>query len=393
MTKLKVIMVVGDYPPIISGVGDPAALLSRALTANGIKVTIITTRVPSLPPYELSEGIEIFRVVRGWFFSDVRNILRLIDKNRPATIVHIHYHCPLTYGRKPMINLLPAIIRILRPCSRVVVTHHDFNTVSLRWKARVMPMLLAPHGVIVVNSKDYYLLNSWLNLIKVRSVFIPPTSNIPLVPDDLEAQVKLKKEYGIKADEVIIAFFGGIRPDKGFDYLLNAVRELNSKGLAVRLLVIGGFEYPTEASSPYAHAVRKELELGESEQSVILARPKYPESVSRLFKIADLAVFPFINGARENNGSLLAALINRVPVITTRGLFTPPDFERDYGVETVPAGDYHVLLQRIKKFTASPEYRMELRSRVLKARQKLMSWEQISLQTMSFYFSLFNESK
>lgn len=385
----KVIMIVGDYPPTISGVGDPVALLARELIATGIKVTVITTRIQNLPAYQLSEGIGIFRVVRGWEFSDVSKMLMLIDRMGPKTIVHIHYHCPVSYGRKPMVNLLPVIIRILRPRCRIVVTHHEFKGVSLLWKCRVMPMLLFPHAIIVTNLGSYNLLCPWLAFLGVRMVLIQPTSNIPIAADDREDQANMKRTIGINAGEVIIGFFGGLRPDKGFEYLLGAVREIRLKGFAVRLLVIGGFEYSLEASSPYARVIRGELKLGESEKWVILASAKAPESVSRLLKVVDLAVFPFTKGARENNGSLLAALANRVPTITTRGSDTPMGFEQEFGVDTVPANNYRALVQRITKFVESPDVRAGISSKLENARKGIISWNQIATKVLAFYSTLY----
>ena len=382
--SLKVILVAGDYPPLISGVGDYTDCLSKALAKRRVKVAVVTTKISGAPDREISSGVEIRRIVHGWAMSDVRRILTLIDEMGARTIIHVQYNCPITYGRKPMVNLLPAILRVIRPFHPVVATIHGFHEQHLLWRFRVLPMVMAAGALILVNSKDHSMVTRWFRPSWLRTDWIPIGSNISFAPIDGETRKGLRRQLGFRDKDIIIAFFGGMRPEKGFMHLFDAVRDLRSGDVGIGLLVIGGFEVVTEARSPYAMHIREALREAEEEGWARLARAPEAERVSQLLQIGDLAVFPFQMGAAENRGSLLAAIAHGLPTITSRGPSTPPGFEEDFGVETVPVNDQKALVTRIHSLASSEEAREKLRQRALLSGAKL-SWDAIALRTVELY--------
>jgi polysaccharide biosynthesis protein PslF len=386
-SALKVVMVVGDFPPLMGGVGDYAACLSRALADRGVGLTVATTRIPGMADREVSNGVEICRIVHRWVMSAIGDIIALVDQAGPGTIVHIQYDCPKTYRRNPMINLLPAIMRLRRPQCPVVVTMHGFQEYRLRWRVRVLPMLLAPNALIVVNERDRQLMGRWIRPRRLRAELIPIASNISVVPEDWGTREAMKRQLGFTQDDIVVAHFGFIRTDKGFMNLLNALQEIRSTDQSLRFLLIGGFDYAMETQGGYPQAIREALSRPEMRNWVTLAAAKEPEDVSRLLQVADVAVFPFTRGASENRGSLLAAIVHGLPTITTRGPSTPLGFEQNFGVETVPADDNAELAAHIRALVQSAEAREELSRRALAASLRF-SWDAIARGTISLYESL-----
>ena len=146
--KPKLLMVVGDFPPLISGVGDYTFCLLNQLYHKGLDVSVITTRNHQ---QEIPKGLyshNIMRVMTKWSFIETIKIIRIIKKMGTDTIVHIQYHCPHTYGKKPMINFLPLILRLCCPINKLIITHHEFIRVSWRYKLRALLMSIPCHGVI-----------------------------------------------------------------------------------------------------------------------------------------------------------------------------------------------------------------------------------------------------
>jgi glycosyltransferase involved in cell wall biosynthesis len=380
----KLLMVVGDFPPLISGVGDYTFCLSRELHIKGMHISVLTTcNYHQNIPLSYS-SLNIMREMKKWSLVETKNIVKIVKKMGEDTIVHIQYHCPQTYGKKPLINLLPFILRLCCPRNRVIITHHDFQRVSWRFKLRALFMSIHCHGVICVKLADYISIKKKLDLLNISAVLTSVGSNIPAVTTNPE-QISLKrKELGFGDNEIVVSFFGGMRPEKGFENLLRAIKFLRNEGINLRLLVIGGFEYPIESATEYALNVRNTLKKAEFENWATLVKAPLPETVANFLKASDYAVYPFRNGAGENNGSLLAALVNGIPVLTTRGIHTPEYFEDDFGAQTVPAGDLNELINAMRDLSNSSKKREDIKCKVKKIKLKI-EWSKIADEAIRYY--------
>jgi glycosyltransferase involved in cell wall biosynthesis len=406
----RVLMIVDVFPPEICGIGDYSACLARAMAERGVGVRVLTKAINgagamqtsswaceghghedvAMPPSTV-DGFDVRRIGGRWGFADFRRVLAEADAMGPETIIHVQYPSRTGYGRRPMINLLPALVRIARPSHKIVVTMHEYHEHRLRWRARVLPMLLGPSALIAVRSVDCRRISSWLRLMRpwrTDSESLPPVAMVPVASNIPAARLSdadrqtLRRELGLGQESLVLTFFGDVRPDKGVHSLLDAAQAVRRQGLDVRVLVIGavgddgirdwglgirgcepgamptsswacdahGHEDvampPPRPRSPYQAAVLERIEAGRQAGWAALVRGPDAWRVASLLHAADLAVFPFTLGASENRTSLLAATANGLPVLTTRGPSTPPGFEAAYGVATVPAGDQDALVPR-----------------------------------------------
>ncbi len=137
----------------------------------------------------------------------------------PGTILHVQYPSRTGYCRRPMINLLPALARFARPRHPVVVTMHEYHEHRLRWRARVLPMLLGQNALVAVRSVDYLLLAPWLRLARLPVAMVPNASNIPAARLSRRRSPDDPPRTGFRGIErrgaFVLAFFGDVRPDKG----------------------------------------------------------------------------------------------------------------------------------------------------------------------------------
>ena len=384
MTRPNVVMVVDFYPPWIEGIGDYTANLLRALSHRGVDVTVVTRQAPSGIQREACGPMDIRRIANGWRMSEVGTILGVMDEKGPNTILHVQYPSGSTYNRRLMINFLPAMVRMARPRSPVVVTMHEFHEHRLRWQTRAIPMIAASHALILVNSKDYRTVTKWIRPTPFRTELIPIGSNIAVFPESATLRTELREQYGLTPGDTVIVFFGDMHPGKGFLEILPALRTLRSEGLAVCLLVISRLE---AHKSPYDLKILEALESPRSEKWAHVVDAPEPELVSRHLQLADLAVFPFTRGASENRGSLLAAIAHGLPILTTRGPSTPDQFEENFGVQTVPAGDLPALTAHLRALVQSSELRYKLKARA-HAASKTFLWEDIAQRVVRLYHTV-----
>ena len=128
-----------------------------------------------------------------------------------------------------------------------------------------------------------------------------------------EAREKLK----IKADELIILFFGFIRKYKGLDILLDAMKDLerkiqNYKSQNLKLLVAGEFY---EDEKPYLEQINR---LGIND-NVILRTDFIPDSEVKYYLCAADAVIQPYRNATQSGVTPLAYYFEKPMIVTNVG--------------------------------------------------------------------------
>lgn len=370
MTAPRVLLVSGDFPPFVSGVGDYVDKLAAALHDAGTDVTVLTSR--SVDPADSGRPFRVLRTIESWGLSNGKSI---IDACRGYDIVHLQYPA-VRYGRSPMINLLPAMLRMAGVAARTLLTIHDFRVMRWRWRARVAPIMWAVDGLVHVDEKDWPLIRPWGVRTKPRA-HIPIAANAQPVAVDAESRKRWRRDLGLGDNEMAVAFFGILYPHKGLSELLGAVHDLRQQGRQVRLLVLGDFDRQADW--------RPEMERMLADPAVRWVQGAPLDEVSRCLHAADLAALPFHSGASTNRGSLLSALAHGLPTVTTNGPATPPGFEKDFGVLLVPVKDRSALGASIGRLMDDAALRQRMRHAAL-ARHR--SWAAIAVETVAFYARL-----
>jgi glycosyltransferase involved in cell wall biosynthesis len=382
--KLRVLLVADEYPPSICGIGDYTANLARSLVDKGVHAAVLTKTLKGQPDQESIDGVEVYRMADGWTAKDVRPILRAAGALGPDSIVHIQYPSLTNYHRRLMINLLPPLFRTMRRSNPLVVTMHGFHEHRLRWRLRVLPMLWANSALIFVHPRDQKQALRWSPLAAGRSSLIPIASNVPAITTDQAHRHQVRLELGLRPDDWVAVYFGEVRPDKGLHILLDAVEAIHRRGLPAKAMVISTIGTHPHALSAYEQQMLQRLDQGKQENWAMLVRAETPQKAAEFLQAADVAAFPFTLGAAENRGSLMAAVVNGLPVLTTRGISTPPDYEHTYGVETVAADDVAAFAERLETLLSSEQDRTELAGKAKVAGERF-SWSAIADQSIEVY--------
>jgi glycosyltransferase involved in cell wall biosynthesis len=248
-------------------------------------------------------------------------------------------------------------------------------------------MLLAAHHCIFVTRRDYDLASRTLG-IRNRSGLVSIASNIPSIPL-LESDRRVTREtIGIAETDRVILFFGDFHEKKGVLQLLLAASDARRRVPNLKLVLVGGLgEKHRTQSRQYAQRLDEAIERARSEGFLVTVHNPDAPRVARLIRAAELAVFPFLDGASENRGSMLAAIANETATLTTSGRSTPDGFANEFGVDVVTAGNVHDLAARIIDLLLDPDLLGDLRKRTALAARRIL-WDGVADRHIQIYQSL-----
>lgn len=369
MKSPRVLMVCGDYPPALSGVGDYIDRLCAELVSVGQDVTLLTTESQTLPA-DATRPFSILRSMPSWGVSQRR---RLVDVARQFDLVHMQYPS-VRYGRGIGVNLVPMFLRAAGvPC---VLTIHDFRVMRKRWCARVAPMLTFASSIIHVDGGDGPHLRKWSPLRHAPMTHIPIASNAPVLACDASTRAVWRRELGLADNETAVAYFGILYPHKGTAELLDAIELLHAEGRRVRPVIIGDFDREADYVVPMTRRL--------TAAGVIWVRGASLERVSQCLHASDLAALPFHSGASFNRSSMLACLQHGLPTVTTDGPATPANLKEVYDLRLVPIQNARAVADALRVLLDDSTLRSRMRDNALTASAAL-SWPVIARRHSEFY--------
>ncbi len=396
---MRVLLISAEYPPTPGGVGDYTALLAKHLAEAGATVSVLTSGRGEM---SRSGDVTIFPVVRRWDWSVARVVRETVARARPD-VLHLQYQTGM-YGMHPAINLLPSRTPFARgeaiyryaadPQSRpwFVTTFHDLRAPYLFPKAGPLrehvTYLLARQSdaVIGTNGSDVAKMGQWNR----NATLIPIGSNIPAASHNDAAGVRSR--YGIPDGAALLTTFGLLNHSKGIDAAIGALGVLKRQGADVRLLLVGagaGANDPTNGATEVA----LDAQCAAAGLRDIIKRtgPLPADEVACVLAASDLCLLPYRDGASPRRGSLLAALMQGIPVITTTpaphvydGMPAPRDGEVAL---FVPPDDSDALAGAARRILDDGALAARLRtgSAAYAAR---FSWPVIAARTLAVYAAL-----
>lgn len=137
---------------------------------------------------------------------------------------------------------------------------------------------------------------------------------------------KLRQDLGFSDNDKVVCFIGRISLEKGVLELLQAFEKLHSTN--VKLMIVGATEFGNNVHSDFEKKIHKICEkLG---HRVKITGYIEHESIWKYYQIADLAALP--STCEEAAGlTILEAMFNGLPVITTNAGGIPEYMKKDFG--------------------------------------------------------------
>jgi glycosyltransferase involved in cell wall biosynthesis len=334
---LKICFISGALPDVSCGIGDYTDTLARALARRNHEVVVLTTPRPELRP---ASGYRVTPLDTDWSAADVGRIAAAVKSEHPD-VMHLQFP-GVGYGRGLGATFTPWAMRLRGHRPLLVTTFHEFHLFRPRIRAR---LALSASACDLLISPDPTVLASLRRHLKWRprlaTVMIPLAANV--WPGAEAAPPRRPAGRG----ELVIGYWGFLRPDKGVHLLLEAVAQIRLTQPA--RLILAGDPGP---DAEYAASLRSRAEeLGLS--AAIQVTGKLPAAaLSAKLQSFDVCVLPFRDGLSQNRTTYAGAVAHGLYVVTT-GLH---DIGFDAGTNTtfVPPNDRDALVSAILEAPSHP---------------------------------------
>jgi glycosyltransferase involved in cell wall biosynthesis len=310
----RVVVLTTYFKPIIGGVESSAERLARFLVRSGIDAQVVTKRIsPELPDREQMDGVPIERIGRLGD-RDPRGKWWLVPSAARWLVAHRAGHdvvCCIDYRGIGMAALIarrltghPVVFQAqttgVLSAGNVDDTLRGVGVDPGAWLGQrvksIVTRLYAGADAFACISRDIEQETLAAGVAPDRIHFLPnPVDMTHFRPTDDAARCRVRAQYGVADDRVIVAFAGRLSREKGLMDLLEAWRQLAVSGAAAPrdgpgpLLLVAGPDMPGHAWNlgELARAFVREHAL---QESVRFLGPL--ADVAPLYQAADVAVVP-----------------------------------------------------------------------------------------------------
>ncbi|MBC9783240.1 DUF1957 domain-containing protein [Heliobacterium chlorum] len=374
-----------EYPPrVVGGLGRAVADLSKALAARGVPVKVFTCAVPGCPDREVIDGVTVIRLpvpgtasddFLGWVwrfnFALLSGVIAESASEKPALI----------HGHDWMVGMAAKEIRRLLQVP-LVVTIHATEHGRQRGIWNDLQRSIHNEETDLSNAADALIACSNYMAKEITTIFSTPWAEIAVLPngvDPANLMAKPGKGYGMEkfcgpGDETIF-YVGRLVPEKGVQWLVEAMPNILSQRPQARLIIAG--------KGPMMEELKEKALALAVEHRVSFAGFVDDDSRNRLISSAQIAVFPSLY---EPFGIVaLEAMAANTPVIVsdTGGL---GEIIRtgENGIK-VPPGDVQKLAEAVIAMLQDREGANKMAEAARQDVDQIYSWDVIAEETIKTY--------
>lgn len=393
----------GSAVALLTGGGDRPYVfgLVTALIFRGVALDLIGSDDLDIPALRSNSAIN-FLNLRGSHRSDAgiakkiwrvfRYYARLIRYSATARpqLFHILWNNKFEALDR---TLLMLYYRLLR--KKIILTAHNVNTgrrdgadtVLNRLTLRIQYRLA--HHIFVHTDKMKAELIEHFGVKAALVSVIPFGINNAVSRTNLSSQ-EARRRLDIGDTEKTVLFFGRIRPSKGLEYLIAALRQLHNAHSNYRLIVAG----TPDRCEKYWTTIRKAIDKDVKTGNILLRAEFIPDEETEIyFKAADVLVLPY----REiyQSGVLFLAHSFGLPVIASDvGCFREDVVDGETGFLCRPC-DPGDLALAIERYFESDLFRAlnERRPSIREFAAQRHSWELVGEVTQGVYAALLGQDR
>jgi glycosyltransferase involved in cell wall biosynthesis len=274
-----VVSLCGSIKPLFSGTDDYTDSLIGALQERGIEVH----------PVNLGH----------WNLSQAGRLLSAVAAARPDAIL-MQYPTDAFGG-----SLAPHAFAVSQRVAPLVVTLHEFTGVHVLRRLSIGPLLVRSARVVATAEREASSLVQWYPWLRGRLRIIPIGPNVP-------------PRQWVPAATPEVVYFGQIRPEKGLEEFITCRDRLMATLPQTTFTIIG-------SSVPKFGSYFDKIAAEARSRAISIVTGLNKEQVSDRLAACWVALLPFPDGASFRRGSLLAAAVCGVPIVTKTGPDTPAD--------------------------------------------------------------------
>ncbi len=315
---MKILMLTWEYPPrVVGGIARVVYDLSKTLLKDGHDVTVVTYREGDAPYFEDDKGVKVYRVDNyminpnnfiDWImqlnFNLIAKANEIIAKEGNFDVIHAHDWL-VAYAAKTLKNSynIPIVATIHATESGRNSGIHDETQ---RYINDTEWMLTYEASEVIVNSN--FMKN------ELQRLFGLPYEKINVVPNGvnlnlfngIERDYNFRRKYAMD-NEKIILFLGRLVYEKGVQHLIAAMPKILNGYHDSKLIICG--------KGGMLDELKAEAERLGISQKVYFAGYMQGKDVQRMYKAADIAVFP---STYEPFGIVaLEAMLSENPVVVS----------------------------------------------------------------------------
>ena len=230
------------------------------------------------------------------YYWAIRKQLKAVPKGNVAHLLYsdIYYKIPFISSR------------LLHRNKTIVTMHSCPNGKVKHW---LMKNFCKRVSAVVVHSEYIKKQLESLGLTNIHYVDYPSFYDYSKVP----SRTELKKREGLKDSDVVFSALGGIRPDKGLDILLEALKYIDVEIKKNIVLNVAGKEGFLSADD--VRRICKENDI----RARLNIRPLTDEEFMENVEISDYMVMPYRCNMTGNSGPMTEAIVRGIPSIVPKG--------------------------------------------------------------------------
>ena len=378
-SKVRKIAFVGDHLPRKCGIATfTSDLLAAVADANP------QSQCFSVSVNDIRGGYEYSEVVRFEIEEqDLSSYLRAADflNISNVDIVCLQHEFGIFGG--PAGGHILALLRELR--MPVVTTLHTILREPKADQRRVIRELVALSTRLVVMAKRGRQM--------MQEIYQAPPAKIDLIPHGIPDvgfvdPTDFKDQFGVEGRMVLLTF-GLLSPNKGIEYVLNALPHIVAEFPDVVYIVLGA-THPNELRE-HGEAYRLSLEIlakrNKLEKNVIFYnRFVELENLQEFIGAADLYITPYLNEAQITSGTLAYTFGAGKVVVSTPYWYAAELLAEDHGV-LVPFGDAQAIAREVIGLLRDDTRRQAIRKNAYKLGREMV-WSNVArLYMRSFELS------
>jgi glycosyltransferase involved in cell wall biosynthesis len=306
------------------------AYLATALGKRGWAVSLWATRGARIPPGSIN--VTLVRTPRSWGLLECIRIFVWLALNRPEKAI-LMYHAEL-YSYKAYINLLPVMARLAGVRSVTLFT----SSVRPR-RSAIQDKLLGlfgyhellkyPIGILGSSNRMIFYCDQNRNRLlgadpcnlKAQSTICSPPNTLPV--DNRTDKVAIRASIGLADNDFLVGYFGLIYPEKGIEWLLEAMRIIRDKAPTAKLILVGPSGAVTSNKQwnlqcqKYEELLRRKADALAITDTVIWSGYCTDLKAVEFLSSCDVICLPFDGGLTNQRSSFITCAQIGLPVITT----------------------------------------------------------------------------
>jgi glycogen synthase len=385
--SMRIIMLSWEYPPrIIGGISRVVQNLAQEMKRKNNEVHVVTCRDNEQVVEEDDEGVHVHRVklydiksnnfiewVHHFNFALIEECIRLLNsKKKVFDIVHAHDWVVAFAARILKYSYGVPVISTIHATE--AGRNYGIHTDMQKYISNVEWWLTYESWKVIVNSR--YMYNH------VKDLFDIPEDKMVVIPNGVnpkrfngyERDYKFRRRYA-SDNEKIVFFVGRLVNEKGAHILIDSIPKIIQYYHDVKFIITGRGEQ-------FDYLRRRAAELGISHK-VYFTGYVSDEELCKLYKCADMAVFPSIY---EPFGIVaLEAAVAGIPVVVsdTGGL----NEILEHGVDGMKfyTGNSNSLADNILELLFNPDRALNMVQKATKKVNQFYNWETITEKTLELY--------